>query len=121
MPGPRSAPLGRRKRRLRRVVTILAAVGAAAIAIGFWAYRVTRPTVRVPGEALSDITSRLRLDLPPEAPDPAFADVTEAAGLADFVAFAGARTSQLPEDMGAGGSQLVPSRTMGRVRLFDVA
>jgi len=40
--------------------------------------------------------------LPPGAPEPRFTDVTNAAGLASFRQFQGARTSQLPEDMGSG-------------------
>jgi tetratricopeptide (TPR) repeat protein len=39
---------------------------------------------------------------PPGAPEPRFTDVTQAAGLASFRQFQGARTSQLPEDMGSG-------------------
>jgi tetratricopeptide (TPR) repeat protein len=41
-------------------------------------------------------------NLPPGAPEPRFTDVTNAAGLASFRQFQGARTSQLPEDMGSG-------------------
>ena len=41
-------------------------------------------------------------NLPPGAPEPRFTDVTKAAGLASFRQFQGARTSQLPEDMGSG-------------------
>jgi thioredoxin-like negative regulator of GroEL len=40
--------------------------------------------------------------LPPGGPEPRFTDVTHAAGLASFRQFQGARTSQLPEDMGSG-------------------
>jgi Flp pilus assembly protein TadD len=40
--------------------------------------------------------------LPAGAPAPLFTDVTKEAGLAAFRQFAGARTSQLPEDMGSG-------------------
>jgi hypothetical protein len=40
--------------------------------------------------------------LPAGAPQPLFTDVTEEAGLASFRQFTGARTSQLPEDMGSG-------------------
>lgn len=40
--------------------------------------------------------------LPAGAPEPLFTDVTTAAGLAGFRQFNGARTSQLPEDMGSG-------------------
>lgn len=41
-------------------------------------------------------------NLPPGAPEPRFTDVTKAAGLSSFRQFQGARTSQLPEDMGSG-------------------
>ena len=40
--------------------------------------------------------------LPVGAPEPLFTDVTRAAGLDSFRQFRGARTSQLPEDMGSG-------------------
>ena len=40
--------------------------------------------------------------LPAGAPEPRFTDVTKTAGLASFRQFQGARTSQLPEDMGSG-------------------
>lgn len=40
--------------------------------------------------------------LPAGAPEPRFTDVTRAAGLAGFRQFNGARSSQLPEDMGSG-------------------
>lgn len=40
--------------------------------------------------------------LPRGAPEPRFTDVTKSAGLASFRQFQGARTSQLPEDMGSG-------------------
>lgn len=40
--------------------------------------------------------------LPAGAPEPRFTDVTKSAGLASFRQFQGARSSQLPEDMGSG-------------------
>jgi len=40
--------------------------------------------------------------LPAGAPEPRFTDVTQLAGLGAFRQFRGARTSQLPEDMGSG-------------------
>jgi tetratricopeptide (TPR) repeat protein len=55
-----------------------------------------------PGESNADITQSLVRNLPADAPRPVFVDVTEAAGLSDFIPFSGARTSQLPEDMGSG-------------------
>lgn len=102
---PRRSRIGRRHRRLRRTLLVLAIGILALAAAGLWLYRASRPDVRRPGEALEDVTSRLSKDLPSEAPPPRFVDVTEAAGLADFRAWAGgARSSQLPEDMGAGAA-----------------
>jgi Flp pilus assembly protein TadD len=57
-----------------------------------------------PGEANADITDSLGRKLPPNAPTPNLVDVTVDAGLADFVTFAGDRSSQLPEDMGPGAA-----------------
>jgi Tfp pilus assembly protein PilF len=55
-----------------------------------------------PGERNADITQSLARNLPPDVPQPVFVDVTAEAGLGDFRTFAGARTSQLPEDTGPG-------------------
>jgi tetratricopeptide (TPR) repeat protein len=74
----------------------------AGIALGLWAWHKSRPVQYRPDERPPDITSELARDLPPDAPRPRFADVTHAAGLAEFRNFAGVRTSQLPEDMGPG-------------------
>jgi len=90
------------------------------------------PEEYTPGEASKDITSALSrpaaqpTPLPPQtvkntvssrvvdrlvdpgrnppsgAPEPRLTDVTKVAGLAPFRQFQGARTSQLPEDMGSG-------------------
>jgi Flp pilus assembly protein TadD len=83
---------------------LLAAAAVAAVALGTWAYRSRRPDVRRPGEALPDITDRLAQGIPAAAPQPAFTDVTAAAGLGGFRTFAGRRTSRLPEDMGSGAA-----------------
>jgi len=101
-PVPRK--LGRRRRRLRLAVGLLTAVVLVAALVGVWAYRATRPETRRPGEELPDITDRLARDLPVDAPDPRFTDVTAAAGLNGFRTFTGERTSQLPEDMGGGAA-----------------
>jgi tetratricopeptide (TPR) repeat protein len=93
---------GRRKRRLRRVAWTLVAVALVGTVVGFLIYRATRPEVRRPGEKLEDITESLSQDLPAGAPEPRFTDVTDEAGLGDFVTFVGERSSQLPEDMGPG-------------------
>ena len=53
---------------------------------------------------LPEITAKLKLDLPADAPVPTFHDASVEAGLESFRSFAGVRTSQLPEDMGAGAA-----------------
>jgi tetratricopeptide (TPR) repeat protein len=95
---------GRRHRRVRRTAATLTVLLAVGGLLGWLVYRATRPQMRRPGEALADITQNLSHDLPAEAPEPRFVDVTVEAGLGDFVTFAGERTSQLPEDMGAGAA-----------------
>ena len=95
-------------------------------------HKENAPQEYTPGEASQDITSQLstrsvptstiqpqpvkravsdRLvdqlrdpgrKLPQGAPEPRFTDVTQAAGLAGFRQFQGARSSQLPEDLGSG-------------------
>jgi hypothetical protein len=96
--------LGRRRRRLYWTVAILAAVAILGGAIGLAFYRSNRPTDYRPGERHAEITSRLELGIPDEAPEPRFEDVTAEAGLAEFRSFLGGRTSQLPEDMGPGAA-----------------
>ncbi|MCP3959427.1 MAG: tetratricopeptide repeat protein [bacterium] len=91
-----------RHQRLRRTILALAAAALVAAVVGFLLYRASRPEVRRPGEDLEDITDNLSRGLPAEAPAPRFTDVTAAAGLDRFVTFEGARTSQLPEDLGSG-------------------
>src|SRR5512146_3404053 len=61
--------------------------------------------VTVTNTASPRVADRLRdpgRPLTQGAPEPRFTDVTAAAGLVSFVQFQGARTSQLPEDMGSG-------------------
>lgn len=126
-----SAHWGRRARRLRRAVWLLVAAVLATAAAGFWIYLASRPKPWVPGEPLPGITDRLARgpgrpvpattageagETAPEitdqlarvgsgeAPVPIWTDVTRAAGLGGFRSFAGERTSQLPEDMGAGAA-----------------
>ena len=77
---------------------------ALVILAGAWmGYRSysRRPALHVPGEALPGITQNLARNLPQDAPLPQFTDATELAGIR-FESFAGPRSSQLPEDMGAG-------------------
>lgn len=113
------------------VAALLVLLGITAI-VTWRIRKENQPDEYVPGEALSDVTNvtaergsnktatasgqasqalssravdRL-LDpgrkLPAGAPAPLFTDATREAGLASFRQFAGARTSQLPEDMGSG-------------------
>ena len=100
----RGPSVGRRRRGLYwTLVTLAVALVVGAIA-GFAWYRASRPETYRPGEEHAEITHRLELGLPPDAPRLALVDVTSAAGLAGFRSFAGARSSQLPEDMGAGAA-----------------
>lgn len=98
----RSKGLGRRQRRLQITALILGLLGVgAAIALAV-AYLDNRPETRRPGEKLPEITRKLTHDISSDRPTPRFTDITEEAGLGDFVTFRGERSSQLPEDMGAG-------------------
>jgi tetratricopeptide (TPR) repeat protein len=99
---PVKAPLSPRRRRLRWTGRILAVVTALSIGLGFLLYWKSRPKQYRPDEKEADITSSLSRSLPKGAPMPRFRDVTRDAGLASFRTFIGNRTSQLPEDMGAG-------------------
>lgn len=95
-------PASRRQQRLRRTAWVLALVFLAGF--GFLAARTwwTRPAGYRPDEQPEGITRDLARELPPGAPQPRLTDVTDAAGVSRFRAFAGTRTSQLPEDMGSG-------------------
>ena len=87
---------------MRRIAAGLTVCALAAAVAGAWIYRAQRPETRRPGERLADVTEKLARDLPADAPAPRFTDVTSFAGLGGFVTFSGPRSSQLPEDMGAG-------------------
>ncbi len=95
-------PLSPRRRRLRWTLAILSILALAGAIIGLVVFLTTRPIQYRPDEKPADITSDLTRNLPREAPKPLFTDVTRQAGLGGFRTFAGDRTSQLPEDMGAG-------------------
>jgi tetratricopeptide (TPR) repeat protein len=72
------------------------------LGLGILGYYFGRPKQYRPDEKMADITSSLARNLPKEAPKPALTEVTRQAGLGSFRTFVGARSSQLPEDMGAG-------------------
>lgn len=95
---------GRRWRRARWTAAAIAVALVAGTAALIWMYRQRQAAVYTPGEQNTAITQSLSRDLPPDAPAPKLVDVTADAGLSDFVPFAGARTSQLPEDMGPGAA-----------------
>ncbi len=94
--------LSRRQRRVALTAVLLLGAFAIGAVVLVRAYRQNQPAQYRPGEANADITASLARDLPPDAARPVFADVTSEAGLGGFTTFAGARTSQLPEDMGPG-------------------
>lgn len=96
------APLSPRRRRLRWTLAIVCLATLTALVTGGLLYQRLRPKPYRPDERNADITSDLARDLPADAPTPKFADMTRAAGLEAFRTFTGARTSQLPEDMGPG-------------------
>ena len=109
-PGPAGQPRrppprpGRRQRRLRRAAWAIGVATVLALGAGWWLAARDRTAAWVPGEELAEVTDRLARPVAAGAPEPAFADVTAGAGLADFDAFAGERSSQLPEDMGPGAA-----------------
>ena len=128
----RKVRVSRRLRRLAWTAAALLVLVTITAIVTWRIRRENQPDEYVPGEASNDITdvaadrgssktttpshpvtkavsSRIvdrLLDpgkkLPAGAPAPFLTDVTKEAGLASFRQFAGARTSQLPEDMGSG-------------------
>ncbi len=99
---PGKPTLSPRRRRLRRTLLALGILAISGGALAWWWSLRSRPAPYNPNETSSDITSSLVRNLPPDAPQPRLVDVTRDAGLSDFRNFVGARTSQLPEDMGPG-------------------
>ncbi|HXV75154.1 MAG TPA: FG-GAP-like repeat-containing protein [Candidatus Polarisedimenticolaceae bacterium] len=95
---------GRRRRRLFWTALSLAGGAAFAAAAGYALRRTAATAEYRPGEQIAEITSQLEQGIPEEAPRARFADVTTSAGLGGFRSFRGGRTSQLPEDMGAGAA-----------------
>jgi hypothetical protein len=100
----RPVRLSRRRRQALVTAVLLCAAALITGAVLIRQYRSNTAAVYKPGEENADITSTLARRLPPDAPRPAFTDVTAEAGLGGFVAFRGHRTSQLPEDMGPGAA-----------------
>jgi enediyne biosynthesis protein E4 len=128
--GPR--PLSRRLRRVLWTASTLAALVLIGSLVTWRIRKDSEPEEYKPGEASADVTTVISdqaarkavpaaeparvsdtsrivdalrdpgRKLPPGAPEPRFTDVTKLAGLADFRQFQGARTSQLPEEMGSG-------------------
>ena len=94
--------LSPRRRRLRLTVMALSVVAVLSSALGTLIYFKSRPAQYRPDEQSADITSDLARNLPPETPKPRFTDVTRAAGLGEFRNFTGARTGEMPEDIGPG-------------------
>jgi hypothetical protein len=94
---------GRQRRTLwtAGIIVLLAAAGVTTLA---FVHHLRRANDYKPGEANADITESLAHGRPRDAPTPKLTDVTAEAGLADFVTFAGNRSSQLPEDMGPGAA-----------------
>jgi tetratricopeptide (TPR) repeat protein len=122
----------KRLRRLSWTASALVVLLAICAVVTWRIRKENQPEEYVPGEASNDITNvvadhgALKSAAPPEAaksvvstraidrlldpgkklpaaaPEPLFTDVTKSAGLASFRQFQGARTSQLPEDMGSG-------------------
>lgn len=99
-PSPRP-PMSRRTRRV--VLTFAGSATFIALAVGgiLWARRVDKPYR--PGESVEGITDSLGRSLPDDVPRVTFTDVATATGLT-APHFDGARTSQLPEDMGPGAA-----------------
>lgn len=91
-----------RHRRLRLTLSVLSALALLGAGVGTFSYFKSRPAQYRPDEQNADITSNLARDLPPEAPRPRFTDVTRPAGLGEFRNFTGARTAEMPEDIGPG-------------------
>ncbi len=96
--------VSRRSQRLRRIRTGVLVAVAMALVLAVWLWRANRTETRKPGEELPEITRRLALDLPADAPEPLWTEIATEAGLGGFRSFAGERSSQLPEDMGSGAA-----------------
>jgi tetratricopeptide (TPR) repeat protein len=91
-------------RRQRQVRVVVAAAAAFVVFSGIAAWRLLGRTATYrPGERIEGITAELARPIPDDHPRVTFTDVTNAAGIR-YTHFSGARTSQLPEDMGSGAA-----------------
>ena len=90
----------RRQRRVWRTVAIGGLLLVAAVVAV-----VLRPRAKpyVPGEEMQGLTRDLARSVPPDHPQVTFVDVSREVGI-DFSHFHGARSRQLPEDMGSGAA-----------------
>ena len=99
---PKLRPASRRKQLILRysALSLLVVAGATAAAV----LLLRQPQEKYsPGGPIEGVTSDLQRDLPAGRPAVSFVDQTSQAGI-DFRHFAGARSSQLPEDMGSGAA-----------------
>lgn len=131
-PRNHNGKMSRRIRRVSWTVATLSVLIAIGTLVAWRIHKENAPEEYMPGESSKDITSVLDRSaptaalpaaqpakkmalsrtvdtladpgrsLPSGAPEPRFTDVTQSAGLASFRQFQGARSSQLPEDMGSG-------------------
>ncbi len=95
--------ISKRRRRLYWTYGFLGIAIISGIVFVVWLNWSNRSSMYRPGEALKDVTNKLTLGIPDDAPYPQFNDVTRQAGLI-FRSFSGPRSSQLPEDMGSGAA-----------------
>ncbi len=95
--------MSRRSRRLWWTAGSLVALGL--IGLGFILTRsvLSRRIVHGTGEEIQGITRKLSHKMAEDAPTPRFTDITADSGIT-FQAFAGPRTSRIPEDMGSGAA-----------------
>jgi len=101
-PTDKASRPSRRRQRIR-VAVRWSLFGLAACLIFWGTLKVmNREKAYRTGEDVEGITRDLERPGAPAPTELLFSDVTGAAGLGSFTSFAGARTSQLPEDMGGG-------------------
>ncbi|HKY32111.1 MAG TPA: FG-GAP-like repeat-containing protein [Candidatus Polarisedimenticolia bacterium] len=94
----------RHRRRARGWLAAALALFAAALAVLLlWREKAAAYTPGLEAATSDEITSRLSRTLPSGAPRVLFTDAAAEAGI-DFEHFQGARSTQLPEDMGSGAA-----------------